>query len=132
MAFATPEDLEARWRMLSDSEKGRAEALLEDAAAMLHAEFAAVGKEIDETDELQKVNLKVISCSMVKRVMASGQGADITQTSMTAGSFSEQFTYANPTGDMYLTANERRILGVPKRRGHVQTVAPYDREAIRW
>lgn len=120
MAFATPDDLSSRWRQLSPSETDRAEALLDDAAIYLEAEFRRCDKTIDPEDEFLLSALKIVSCSMVKRVLASsgttalGIDGDFTQLSKTAGSFTEQYTFANPSGDMYITAREYKLLGIPQ------------------
>ncbi len=123
-AFATVADLEARYRKLEDGERERAAALMEDATAMLTAEHRRVGVPIDSEDELQAVNLKIACCSMVKRVLASGVLGDVSNHSVTAGPYNEQVTYANPTGNMYLTKEERRILGLPVRRQRIGSFAP--------
>ncbi len=123
-AFATVADLEARYRKLEDGERERAAALMGDATAMLTAEHRRVGIPIDPKDELQAVNLKIVCCSMVKRVLASGVLSDVSNHSVTAGPYNEQFTYANPTGNMYLTKEERRILGLPVRRQRIGSFAP--------
>ena len=124
-AFAGPSDLEARWRPLSASERARAEVLLSDASGILTAELSEAGREIDPDDDALASNLRSVCCSMVKRVMAGGDGGDYTQASVTAGSFSQQYTFANPAGDMYLTAQERRLLGIPKRRMRLGFVGPF-------
>lgn len=123
-AYATVADLEVRYRALDDGERERAEALLEDASAMLAAECRRVGVEVDASDGLQAANLKVVCCSMAKRVLASGAFGDVSNHSVTAGSYSEQFTFANPTGSMYLTREERRVLGLPVRRQRIGSFAP--------
>lgn len=114
MAYATVEELEERWRDLPETEKGKAAVLLEDAAAILDAELERCGlKPEGRTDKL-----RYVSCQMVRRAMASGADAgDYASLSRTAGSFNEQVTFANPSGDMYLTSNERRLLGVQLKRG---------------
>lgn len=112
--FATVDDLEKRWRKLTDEERERAEVLLQDASAYLSSELSRAGKD-PEGGEVLLLNLKVVSCAMVKRVMASNVDGNYSQVSKTAGSFSEQFTIANPSGDMYLTSNERNLLGIPVR-----------------
>ena len=114
MAYATVEELEARWRPLSETERERAAVLLEDAAAILDAEMG----RCHVTAEGRADGLRYVSCQMVRRTMASGTDAgDYASVSRTAGSFSEQVSLANPSGDMYLTSNERRLLGVSLRRG---------------
>ena len=107
--FATVPELEARWRPLSVEEGALAEALLTDAAYMLSKQVI-----VDETDDTQAYLLMVISCNMVKRAMMNS-GTDmlgITQTSMTAGPYTQSYTYQNPSGDMYITNRERRLLGI--------------------
>lgn len=123
-AFATIDDLEARYKTLTDGELARATALLTDASVMLVGEFNRVGKSIDEKDELLMANLTRVTCAMVKRVLASGLEADVSSSSMTAGSYSEQRTFANPTGDMYITKNERRSLGLPTRKQRIGCIFP--------
>ena len=119
MAYATVEELEERWRDLSETEKGKAAVLLGDAAAILDAEMGRCGIEAEGRTE----KLRYVSCQMVRRAMASGaDGGDYTSVSRTAGSFTEQYSLANPSGDMYLTANERRLLGVQLRRGRAGSV----------
>lgn len=122
--FATVDELETRYRLLSDTERERASTLLSDASALLRAEFVRAGKEIDEEDELQQANLVRVCCSMVKRVMASGLDEDVSSINRMAGSYSEQRTFANPTGDMYITKNERRALGLPLRKQRVNCFIP--------
>lgn len=109
MAFATVDDLVARWRRLDDEESARASTLLADAAAIIEAE----GVDASEPDEATAALLKMVSCEMVKRAMqASPAQPAATQGSVTVGPFSESFTYANPTGDLYLTKAEKRRLGI--------------------
>lgn len=130
MAFATVDDLASRWRVLSPSEIDRATALLDDAAIYLQAEFRRCNKEIDPEDEFLASALKIVSCSMVKRVLASsgttalGIDGDFTQLSKTAGSFTEQYTFANPSGDMYITAREYRLLGIPQNSTRITQIGP--------
>ena len=117
MAFATVEDLEARWKPLDDDQQAVAEALLDDAAAIIAATVP-----IREDDELQAAVLKAVNCSMVKRAMFAADGGTpgITQGSMTADVYTQSWTFSNPSGDLYLSASERRALGVG--RGFVSTI----------
>lgn len=120
-AFASVDDLVARFRELDSDEQMHAEAKLEDATSMLAAEFARVGVVIDPENELQAANLKAVCCSMVRRAMANNN-VDLTQSSMTAGPYTEMFTYANPSGNMYISSEERLLLGIPKRRVRIGSV----------
>lgn len=108
MAYADVSDLEVRWRTLTEDEQARAEALLDDASAMLDAYIT-----VDETDEQQMSLLKIVVCNMVERAMSTGDDIfGVTQQSMTAGPYAQTFNYANPTGDLYITKSEKRLLGI--------------------
>jgi len=116
MAYATVADLEARWHTLSASEQARAAVLLDDAAAILDA----LGT-YDETDETMVSNLKAVSCNMVIRAMGATD-VGLTQGSMTAGPYTQSWSYANPSGDMYLTKMDKRLLGISS--GYIGSIRP--------
>lgn len=122
--FADVDDLQTRWKPLSPSEIGRANALLNDAAIFLRAEFERNDKKINEEDELLMSALKIVSCAMVKRMMNAAQVDGVSQMGMTAGPFNQQFTLSNPSGDMYLTAREYGILGISQRRSDIAQIGP--------
>lgn len=109
MAFATSDDIAARWRPLSESEQEKAEVLLEDAATYL-SEYVVV----DEDDEQQASILKMVSCSMVIRAMLASENNvfGVTEQSISADIYSQTMRYQNPNGDLYLTASEKRLLGI--------------------
>lgn len=109
MAFATVSDIEARWRDLTVSEEARAAVLLDDAAAMLSKLV-----DVDPADTEQAALLKAVNCDMVIRNMSqtSSELYGVSQSSMTAGPYTQAMSYANPSGDMYLTKLERRLLGI--------------------
>ena len=111
MAYATVSDLEARWRELSEAERLQAEVLLDDAALIIDS-FA----DIDSTDISLSDRARYVSCSMVERAMmsAASDSFGVNNMSATMGPFTQQVTYANPTGDLYLTATEKKLLGVGK------------------
>lgn len=119
MAYAEVSDIETRWRDLSTGEEARATALLDDASAML-------GQLVDirERDEQQEGLLKIVCCNMVIRAMSASEydAFGASQMSMTAGPYTQQFTYSNPSGDMYLTKMEKRLLGVTS--GYIDTIRP--------
>lgn len=108
MAYAEVSDLEARWKPLTEQEQEVAETLLEDASAMLDALVNVDGKctQVDL--------LKIVCCNMVQRSMTAGamDAFGITQQSMTAGPYTQSWTLSNPSGDMYLTKMEKKLLGI--------------------
>lgn len=109
MAFALVSDIESRWRDLSTDEETRATVLIDDASAMLESLVT-----VDETDTKQAALLKTVCCSMVIRSMSATQSDvfGVSQATMTAGPYTQSQTYSNPTGDMYLTKLEKRLLGI--------------------
>lgn len=112
-AYATLEDLQRRWRLLSADEQQRATTLLSDAAVKVALACKQSGVAIDAADKLQSEALKSINCEMVKRAMLSPiDMPPMSSFAQTAGSYSESQTYVNPTGDLYMTLGEKKMLGI--------------------
>lgn len=124
-AFATVEDLEARWRTLTDEEKTRASVLLNDATAHLQAIINQRLGEYFLPDALMLENLKAVCCNVVMRSMNIKQGFyGMSEVSATAGPYSQSFTPINSSGDMRLTDEELRLLGLKGQRASF--VFPYN------
>ena len=104
MAYATVSDLEARWKTLDTAARAVAEAKLGDAATLIDS--YGTPKSADAA--------KTVSCNAVMRAMSalSADSFGVTQESMTAGSYQQQRTYSNPSGDLYLTRQELKMLGL--------------------
>ena len=112
-AYATLEDLQSRWRQLSADEQQRATTLLSDAAVKIALACKQSGVAIDAADGLHSEALKSINCEMVKRAMMSPiDMPPVSSFAQTAGSYSESQTYVNPTGDLYMTLGEKKMLGI--------------------
>lgn len=112
-AFATVTDLEARWRILSEEEKTKANTLLSDASVHLQTLISRKYGENYTPSELMSENLKIITCNIVMRSMNVKQGFfGCTEISTTAGPYSQTFTPINSSGDMRLTAEELKLLGL--------------------
>jgi len=119
MALAEVSDLEARWHSLSQTEQQRAEVLLDDASAMLEALV-----DIDVADSAQLRRLNMVCCNMVIRAMSATEvdSYGASNMSMTAGPYTQSWTYANPSGDMYITKAEKRMLGITS--GYIRSIRP--------
>ena len=110
-AFASVADYTARYGAPSDPDRCRV--LLDDAGAFLEGELLRSGIAVDEDDELQESNLKRISCRLVSSMLDTADGmSGVSQSSMTAGPFTNSWTFSNPTGAFKLLQSERRSLGV--------------------
>ena len=121
MVFAEVSDIEARWHSLYASDRQRAEVLIGDASAMLEAALACT---IDVSDESQMQRLNIVCCNMVIRAMSASESDayGASNMSMTAGPYTQSWTYANPSGDMYITKAEKRMLGITS--GYIGTIRP--------
>lgn len=109
--FATNDDLAARWRPLTDAEKARADVLIADASRMIRRLYPDVDSRIASGD-LELEDLTAIVCAMVKRVMLAPANLDgVESRSQTTGPFSVSDKFSNPMGNMFLTADEKSILG---------------------
>lgn len=107
--LATVEDLEERWRKLTEREKGSAKALLKDASAQI---CSLLGNR--EFDDILIRNCKSVACRAVKRAMRERDDLfGASQGSPDAQIWPE----AVPNGDVYLTTQEREMLGVGSRVG---------------
>lgn len=103
--FATVDDLEARWRVLTETERARAEILLADASDKIRVtcpRWAAASA----------ATLRRITCEMVRRAMSVADDMiGVTNASQSAIGFSESKTFSNPMGDLRLWPSEIRELG---------------------
>ena len=118
-AFALVSDIESRWRELSTTEESRASVLLDDATAMLSQLV-----DVRDNDAEQAALLKAVCCNMVIRVMSATESENFgaSNMSMLAGPYQQSWTYANPSGDMYLTKYEKRLLGITS--SYVTSIRP--------
>lgn len=100
--YATADDLANVWHALTLEEQNRAQHLLEDASQIMRDEVP--------TMNASAATKRIVCVSMVKRAMQTAQAEGVTQFSETTGPFANSFTFANPTGSLYLTRDERRRL----------------------
>ena len=122
-AFATRDDLSTRWggRTFTEAEIPMVDMRLMDATAYIMAFLNRNRIPVNPADDAQEQVLNAVCCDMARRSLSpmldSGQGggSNFTQVPLngymqTAGAFTEQFQFANPMGDLYLTDNEKRSL----------------------
>lgn len=101
--FATADDLAKRWHAFTDEETLRVDALLEDASVIVMA-WASWWQLVPPAV------LRVVVCDMVKRGMLNEDMGGVTQSTQTANGFTESLSYANPTGDLYLSSLNKQML----------------------
>ena len=109
-SLATLSDYETRYGDVDVSDEPRVGALLEDASILV---LSMLSDETRLGDELWLASARAVVCAMVKR--ASDVTEDVygvTQASQTAGPYTLSTTYANPSGDLYLSKWDLRQLGL--------------------
>lgn len=104
--LATVDDLRSAGVDVGPADESRASFLLEWASALVRSEL---GGEPDPDAG------RLVCCSAVGRALEADR-AGVTQSSETVGPFSLGLTYANPSGDLYLTKAERSLLGCGRAR----------------
>src|SRR5438046_1760642 len=112
--YATASDVAARWRPLSTDEATRADVLAGDASALIRAQFPTIDAQIS-AGTMDGTLLTIVVAGMVKRAMLAPPDG-ITQQSETVGPYSQSQSYANPMGNVFLTAAERTLILGPKQR----------------
>ena len=119
--FATVEQYEARYGEVEDA--ARVSALLQDATNIIASQ---PGFELRD-DETWFGVLETVTCAMVHRSLMSGAYAGLSNVSQGAGGYTASVAVYNPGGDLYLTRNERRALGIGG--GRVGQTNPYGCDA---
>ena len=109
--FASTDDLERRWHALTSDEKTKADVHPGDVTDYIPARSPIWRKLRTEHPRL----LTKVTCDIVRRIMqadSTGFPGGATQVMQVTGSFTEQYSFASATGDMYLRDDEKRLLGI--------------------
>lgn len=111
LPYATVEDYEDRYGQVEDPL--RLGTLLEDATALISG---LAGVQCERPDCAMEARLRSVCCSVVHRSLSAGDLAGMSNYSQTGVGYSASVTVSNPAGDMYLTATEKRLLGIGRAR----------------
>jgi hypothetical protein len=118
--FATIEDIESLWRVMSNEERERAEALLPVISDSLRQEAKNVGKDLDQmiTDGkiLPSVAKSVVVDVVARTLMTSTNAEPMIQSSQSAMGYSYSGTYLVPGGGLFIKKSELARLGLRKQR----------------
>lgn len=116
--FATLEELETYWKDIVEAEEPRAENLLLLASDRLRL----IAEDIDydlqtkyDENEAYKSTVKWVVMEAVKRAMQTGSDPDmpsVESAQITAGPYSQNYKYTNPTGDLFFRKAELAGLGL--------------------
>jgi len=118
--FATIEDIESLWRVMSNEERERAEALLPVISDSLRQEAKNVGKDLDQmiTDGkiLPSVVKSVVVDVVARTLMTSTDAEPMIQSSQSAMGYSYSGTYLVPGGGLFIKKSELARLGLRKQQ----------------
>ena len=106
--FASPDDIAARWRPLTDAETTVATTLAADASALIRARFPGIDAQA-ATGAVDPDVLRMVCAGIVKRALVAPDDG-VSQESETAGPFSRSQTYANPMRNVFLTQAEITLI----------------------
>lgn len=110
--YGSVDDLRDRWPSLPATSDAQATILLGAASRKLRVAVPGLD-DLIAAGTLEADLVTDVVCSMVKRAMIAGDQAEgVSQ--QTAGPYS--MTFANPTGDLYLTKSEKHDLGIGVQR----------------
>lgn len=112
VAFASVSDLEAGWRTLTPAEATHADAQLDKASRMIRALAKGIDARI-AADLIDPDLVADIVCTMVKREMTAPSDLEnVSATNQQAGPFGQTLSFANPSGGLYLSKAEKKLLGI--------------------
>lgn len=115
-AFATVEQYLAVYD--SSQDEDRIAAVLEKASRKIRAAMREDGLSWEDPDDELAASLADVCCDMAHRALGEDRPDGIelpfgaTQTSVTAGPYSQSVSLGNPYGDLFLTRSERDLLGI--------------------
>lgn len=114
--FATIANLEMFWRALTEAEEPRAEFLLELASNRLRVIGDDNGVNLDakvSASAAYASTIQWVVMEAVKRAMLTPTDQPPVDTySQTAGPYSENYKYTNPSGDLWFKKSELKALGL--------------------
>lgn len=131
-SYATIEDLSTYWRPISPSETNRANMLLEIASSRLRVEADKVDIAIDDRvsyDDDYALAVKLVVIDAVKRALATPiDTPPVDNYSQSAGPYSENYRFTNPSGDLWFKKAELRSIGIGIAK--IGTIKPNTRRDI--
>ena len=117
MAYATYEDVQAGFRLLTADEIEKAETLLDRAAVIIDSVAA---------DGISDAIKMLVSCNMVTRALASGDSAipiGVSQGTQTGLGYTSSYTFGSgSSGELYLSKTDKRLLKCGNRIGSYSPV----------
>lgn len=106
VAFATAEDVRLRWSGAPEDD-AQINGLLEDATSWLQVLYPTIPSQ--PSGKLAGV-LRIVVCAMVKRSLLAEENEHLDSLNQSAGDYSENRSFRNSEGNLFLTRQEREML----------------------
>lgn len=106
--FADAGDVAARWRPLTDAEQTVANTLVADASSLIRARFPGIDDQV-ASGQVDANVLTMVVAGMVKRAMVAPPDG-LSQQSEAVGPYNRSQTFANPMGNVFLTAADTTLI----------------------
>jgi len=111
LAYATLDDLSARWSAMPTDEASEtmATTLLGDASFWLRQWFPVETAQMD-AGQLDPTGAVILTCTMVKRALVNAMNIGVASATDTQGPYTTTRAFSNPDGALYITSNERTLI----------------------
>ncbi len=131
--YASVQDLSTFWRPIETSETARANSILVLASSKLRLAAAKVDIDLDQEiadDEDYAQEVKLVVMEATKRAMNTPVDVPpVDSYSQAAGPYSENYRFANPSGDLWFKRAELKALGISGVQT-VKSITPITRKDI--
>lgn len=131
--YATVSDLSTYWRTITESETARATDLLTLASSRLRLYATNSGFDLDEkiaSSEDYSNAVKWVVMDATKRALSTPiDTPPVDSWSQTAGPYSENYKFTNPSGDLWFKKAELKTLGLSGVQ-KAQSISPVTRKDI--
>lgn len=116
MNYLTLDELATFWRAMTDSEKDKAQKLIEACSAEIRLKAQKRGKDFDEMYTADD-DLKLVTKSIISKVVAETMNKDVNQAPFSqftesAGGYSLTGTYYSASMGTFFTKNDWKRLGL--------------------
>jgi hypothetical protein len=123
---ATPQDVAARWRSLTDDEELKAATLLDDAWQLIQVRNTTVATRLSAVPPTLNVAVVVmVQCAMVIRVLRNPDGKRQEQI--------EDYSYQrddSPSGELFISDEELALIDVDTLTSTAFTIRPWHDPAV--
>lgn len=123
--YATLEDLKKHWPGMPVSSEAEGEQKLIEASITLRQLYPGLDAQVAK-GTLDPAVLTLIVCRMVKRALLAGINdvEGVASRNETAGGVTMGFSFSNPNGNLYLTKDDKALLGGGKAGRKAFTIVP--------